>query len=78
MEQHLAQKQANLFLPDIVEVEVIVQTQALSSRAYRDSGNDRDLVAPSLVIIVNRSTALRGPGLGHIRNQKKARLVRKD
>ena len=35
MEQQLAQKQANLFLPDIVEVELIVQTQALSSRAYQ-------------------------------------------
>jgi len=78
MAQQLAQKPANLFLPDIVEVKLIVQTQALSSRTYRDSGNDRDLVAPSLVIIVNRSTALRGPGLGHIRNQKEARFIGED
>ena len=76
--QQLAQKHANFFLPDIVEVELIVQTQALSSGAYGDSRNDRDLVAPSLAMIVNRSTALRGPGLGHIRNQKEARFVGKN
>jgi hypothetical protein len=29
-------------------------------------------------MMVNRSTALRGPGLGHIRNQKEARFVGKD
>jgi hypothetical protein len=29
-------------------------------------------------MIVNRSTALRGPGFGHIRNQEEARFVGKD
>jgi hypothetical protein len=76
--QQLAKKHAHFFLPDIVEVELIVQTEALASRTYRDSGNDRDLVSTSLAMIVNRSTALRGPGLGHIRNQKEARFVGKD
>jgi len=76
--QQLAQKQANFFLPDIVEVELIVQTEALAARAYRDSGNDRNLVAAALTMIVNRSTALRRPGLGYIRNQKEARFVGKD
>ena len=76
--QQAAQKHADLLLPDIVEVELIVQTEALVARAYGDSGNDRDLVAPSLTMIVNRGTALRRPGLGHIRNQKEARFVSKD
>ena len=29
--QQLAQKQANFFLPDVVEIELIVQTQALAA-----------------------------------------------
>jgi len=76
--QQLAEKQANFFLPDVVEIKLIVQTQALTAGAYRDSGNDRDLVASALTMIVNRSTALRGPGLGHIRNQEKARFIGKN
>ena len=78
MAQQLAQKQANFFLPDIVEVELIVQTESLVAGAYGDSGNDRDLVAAALTMIVNRSTALRRPGLGYIRNQKEAGFVGKD
>jgi hypothetical protein len=76
--QQLAEKQANLLLPDIIEIKLIVQAQALSSGAYGDSGNDRDFVSPTLAMVVNRSTALRRPGLGHIRNQKEARFVGED
>jgi hypothetical protein len=76
--QQLAEKQANLFLPDIIEVKLIVQAQALSSGTYGDSGNDRNLVSPSLAMVVNRSTPLWGPGLGHIRNPKEARFVGED
>ena len=76
--QQLAQKQANFFLPDVVEIELIVQTQTLAAGTYGDSRNDRDLVAPSLAMIVNWGTALRGPGLGHIRNQKEARFIGKN
>jgi len=43
MAQQLAEKHANFLLPDIVEVKLIVQAQALSSGTYGDSGNDRDL-----------------------------------
>jgi len=75
--QQLAQKQANFFLPDVVEIELIVQPQALAAGAYGDSRNDRDLLA-SLAMIVNWGTALRGPGLGHIRNQKEARFIGKN
>ena len=77
MAQQPAEKRANLLLPDIVEVKVIIQAQSLSLRAYRDSGNDRDLISPPLAVIVNRSTSLWGPSLGHMRNQKEARFVGK-
>src|ERR1700686_555559 len=50
--QQLGEKHANFFLPDIVEVELIVQAQAWSSGAYGDSGNDRDLVSPSLAMVM--------------------------
>ena len=76
--QQTAEKHAHFFLPDIVEVELIIQTEALASRTDRDSGNDRNLVAPSLPMIVNRSTALWGPSFGYIRNQEEARFVGKD
>ena len=69
MAQQLAEKHADFLLPDIVEVKLIVQAQALSSGTYGDSGNDRDLVSPSLAMIVNRGTPLRGPRLGYVRDQ---------
>ena len=78
MPQQLAQKEANLLLPNVIEVELIVQARALSSRTYRDPGNDGDFVAPPLAVIVNRRTALRGPTPGHMRNQQKARFIGKD
>src|ERR1019366_9763756 len=76
--QQAAQKHADLLLPDIVEVQLVVQAQTLSFGAYRDSRNDRDLVASSLTVIVNRSAALRGPGLGYLRNQQEARFIGKN
>ena len=42
--QQAAQKHADLLLPNIVEVELVVQAQTLLFGAYRDSRNDRNLV----------------------------------
>jgi hypothetical protein len=78
MAQQLAEEHADFLLPDIVEVKLIVQAQALSSGTYGDSGNDRDLVSAPLAMIVNRSTPLRGPRPGYVRDQEKARLIGKD
>src|SRR5215469_5380523 len=78
MVQQLLKKQANFLLPDIVEVKLIVQAQVLSAGTYADSRNDRDLVAASLAMIVNRSTTLRGPCPEDVRNQEKAPLVGED
>src|SRR5260370_2300356 len=72
MAQQPAEKRANLLLPDIVEVKVIVQAQSLSFGAYRDSGNDRDIISPSLAVILHGSTSACGPSRGHMRSQKKA------
>lgn len=38
--QQLAKKQAHFLLPDIVEVKLVVQAEALSARTYGDSRND--------------------------------------
>jgi len=76
--QQTAQKHADLLLPDIVEVELVVQAQTLLFGAYRDSRNDRDLVSSSLTVIVNRSAAWWRPGLGHMRNQQETRFVGKN
>ena len=75
MAQQLPEKQANFLLPDIVEVKLIVQAQVLSAGTYGDSGNDRDLVAASLAMIVNRSTTLRRPRSDDVRDQEKARFA---
>lgn len=78
MAQQLAEKHADLLLPDIVEVELIVQAEALSSGTHRDSGNNRNFVSASLAVIVNRSTPLRGPSSGHVGNQQEARFIGED
>jgi len=49
--QQLTEKNANLLLPDVIEVKLIVQAQALSSRTYRNPGDDGDFVSPPLTII---------------------------
>jgi hypothetical protein len=78
MAQQLAEKGANFLLSDIVEVQLIVQAQALSSGTDGDSGNDRDLVSAPLAMIVSRTTPFWGPPLGHVRDQEKARLIGED
>jgi hypothetical protein len=78
MAQQFAEKGANFLQSDIVEIKLIVQAQALSSGTDGDSGNDRDLVSAPLAMIVNRSTPLRGPGLGYMGDQEKARLIGED
>ena len=75
MAQQLAEKEADLLLPDIVKVKLIVQAQALSSGTDGNSRNDRDLVSASLAMIMHRSASLRRPRPGYVRDQEKARLV---
>ena len=60
MARQLAEEHADLLLPDIVEVELVVQAEALSSGTHGDSGNDRDLVSATLTMIVNPEYTLAG------------------
>lgn len=40
MPQQLAEKEGNLLLPDLIDVELTVKAQALTSRTYRNPGNN--------------------------------------
>ena len=78
MPQQLAEKPADLLLPDVVEVEQIVEAQLMPPGAHRNPGNDGNLVPPPLAMTMEGSLALRGPGLDHGGNQQEARLVGKN
>lgn len=75
--QHLAQKNADFFLADVVEEEQIVKAQSLSLGAERNSGDHRDLVPSPLAMTMNGSLSLRRPGPNHGWNQKEAGFVGK-
>lgn len=76
--EQLAQKYANLILPDVVVEEQIVKPEAMSAGAYGNSGDDGDFVSPSLTVTMDRSLSLRSPGPDHIGYQQEARFVGKD
>jgi hypothetical protein len=78
MPQQLAQEPADLLLPDVVKKEEIVEAQVMPPRAHRNSGNDGDLVAPSLAMAKNGSLALRSPGSDYVGDQQEARFIGKD
>ncbi len=76
--QELAEKQAHLFLADVVEVKQIVEAQVLSLGTHRDSGDDRDFVSASLAMTQHGGAALGCPSLDHQGSQQKARFIGKD
>ena len=76
--QELAEKQAHLFLADVVEVKQIVEAQVLSLGTHRDSGDDRDFVSASLAMTQQGGAALGRPSLGHQGSQQEARFIGKD
>ena len=78
MPQQLTQESTDLLLPDVVKKEEIVEAQVMPPRAHRNSGNDGDLVAPSLAMAKNGSLALRSPGSDHVGDQEEARFIGKD
>ena len=78
MPQQLTQESTDLLLPDVVKKQEIVEAQVMPPRAHRNSGNDRDLVAPSLAMAKNGSLALRSPGSDHVGDQEEARFIGKD
>src|SRR5438552_17921644 len=76
--QDLAEKQAHLFLADVVKVEQIVEAQVLSSGTHRDSGEDRDFVWASLAMTQQGGAALGRPSLDHQGSQQEARFIGSD
>jgi hypothetical protein len=78
MPQQFTEKSADLLWPDVVKVEPIVEAQVLPLGAQRNSGNDGDLVPPTLAMTMHGSLALRSPGLDHVGNQQEARFIDED
>lgn len=70
--KQLPEKQAHFFLAHVVEVEQIVEAQALLLGADRDSGDDGDFIAASLAMRLKGGAALGCPSLGDQRSQQKA------
>lgn len=77
MPEQVAEERAHLLLPDVLVVELIVETQVASSRADGDSRDDRDLVSP-MAMTMNRSAATRRPGLDDVGDQQESGLVGED
>ena len=75
--EQMAEEYTYLLLPDVLEVELVIQTQAVPSRAYRDCRNDRDLVPP-IAMAMHRSLAPRCPSLDDIRDQQESGFVNED
>ena len=77
MPEQVAEELAHLLLPDVLEVELIVETQVVSSRADGDPRDDRDFVPP-IAMTMNRSAATGRPGLDHVGDQQESGLVGED
>ena len=77
MPQQMAKELADLLLPDILVIELVIQTQVVSSRADGDSGDDGDFVPP-IAVAVDGSATTRCPGLGDMGDQQESRLVGED
>lgn len=75
--QQIAEEDANLIVPNVVEVKLVEKTQELALRADRDSRDDGDLVT-TVTMPMHRSLAARRPGLDHIRDQQESGFVGKD
>lgn len=75
--QEIAEEQAHLFLPNVVEVKLVEKAQMLALRADRDSCDDGDFVA-SVTMPMHRSLSARCPGLDNIRDQQESGFIGKD
>ena len=67
----MAEEHARLFLPDVLEVGLVIEAQAVLFRTNGDFRDDRDSVPP-IAMTMNRSLAPRRPGLGGIWGQQES------
>jgi hypothetical protein len=75
--QQIAEEEANLLVPNVVEVKLIEKVQVLAPGTDRHSRDDGDFVA-AVAVPVYRSLASGRPGLDHIRDQQEPGFVGKD
>ena len=75
--QQIAEEDANLVLPNVVEVKLVEEAQVVALRADGDSRDDGDFV-PAVTVPVHRSLASWRPGLDYIRDQQESGFVGKD
>jgi hypothetical protein len=78
LSQQLTEEGTDFFLSDVVIEEQVVQTEMISPGAQRNSGNDRNLVAAALAMVLDRGHAPRRPSLDHQRSQQKTRFIGKN
>jgi len=74
--QQVAEEDAHLLVPDVVEVKLVEEAQVLTLRADGDSRDNRDLV-PSVTMPMHGSLAPRGPSLDDMRDQQEPGFVTK-
>jgi len=75
--EQVAQKCANLLLPDILLVEVVVEAEVMSSGTHGNAGDHGDFIPP-IAVTMNRRVAPRRPGFDHVGDQQEAGFVGED
>lgn len=75
--KQVTEEHADLLLPDVLEIELVVEAQTMSPRADGDSRDDRDFVPP-IAMTMNRSLPPWRPGPDHIRDQQEPGFVGED
>jgi len=74
MLEKIAQEPAHFFLPDVFQVQSVVQAEAFALRTDRNRRNHRDTIA-LLMVANNRSLPTRCPCSANGRDQQKSGLV---
>ena len=75
--QEVTEKHTDFQVPDVVEKEVAVESQALASSADGDSGDDGHLVA-AVAMAVHGRLPSRCPSLEEVRDQEESGFVNED
>ncbi len=75
--KQMAEEDAHLLLPNVVEPELVIEAETLSLGADGDSRDHRDSLSP-IAMAQDRSLAPRGPGFDHVGNQQEPGFVGKD
>jgi len=75
--QQIAEKDAHLLVPNVVEVKLVEKAQALALRADGDSRDDGDFVT-AVTMPMHGGLASGRPGLDHTRDQQESGFVGED